>query len=69
MLIAIGTRVRLRFTGESGVITARLDDEMLQVRLDNDPDFEIPAFEEDLLPYESPTVGIQAHISCPVKRK
>jgi hypothetical protein len=57
MLIAIGTRVRLRFTGESGVITARLDDEMLQVRLDNDPDFEIPAFEEDLLPYESPTVG------------
>jgi hypothetical protein len=53
MLFAIGTRVRLRFTGESGVITARLEDEMLQVRLDNDPDFEIPTFEEDLIPYET----------------
>ena len=52
MLFAIGTRVRLRFTGESGVITARLEDEMLQVRLDNDPDFEIPTFQEDLVPYE-----------------
>ena len=52
MLFAIGTRVRLRFTGESGVITARLEDQMLQVRLDDDPDFEIPTFEEDLIPYE-----------------
>jgi Smr domain len=52
MLFAIGTRVRLRFTGESGVVTARLEDSMLQVRLDNDPDFEIPAFEEDLIRYD-----------------
>ncbi len=52
MLLAIGTRVRLRFTGESGVVTARLDDNLVQVRLDNDPDFTIPAFEEDLLPYQ-----------------
>lgn len=49
MLFAIGTRVRLRFTGEDGVVTGRLDDNMLQVRLDSDPDFIIPAFEEDLV--------------------
>lgn len=48
MLFAIGTKVRIRFTGERGVITAQLDDGMLQVRLDNDPDFEIPVFEDDL---------------------
>ncbi len=48
MLFAIGTKVRFRYTGESGVITAMLEDGMLQVRLDSDPDLEIPAFEEDL---------------------
>lgn len=52
MLFPIGTRVQLRFTGESGVVTAQLDGDMLKVRLDKDPDFEIPAFEEDLIPYE-----------------
>lgn len=49
MLFAIGTKVRFRYTGERGVITARLDDDMLQVRLESDPDLEIPAFEEDLV--------------------
>ncbi|MEO6038206.1 MAG: Smr/MutS family protein, partial [Saprospiraceae bacterium] len=49
MLFAVGTRVRFRYTGETGVITAMLDDAMLQVRLDSDPSLEIPAFEEDLL--------------------
>lgn len=53
MLFAIGTRVQLKFTGEVGVITAQLEGDMLNVRLDNDPDFEIPAFEEDLIPYEA----------------
>lgn len=48
MLFAIGTRVRFRYTGETGMITAMLDDGMLQVRLDSDPEFNIPAFEEDL---------------------
>ena len=42
MLFAIGTRVKFRYTGETGAITAILDDGMLQVRLDSDPDFEIP---------------------------
>ncbi len=49
MLYAIGTKVRLRYTGERGTITGILDGDMLQVRLDSDPDIEIPAFEEDLL--------------------
>lgn len=49
MLYAIGTKVRLRYTGERGAITGILDDGMLLVRLENDPEFEIPAFEEDLL--------------------
>ncbi len=48
MLYAIGTKVRLRFTGDQGTITGILEDGMLQVRLTNDPDIEIPAFEEDL---------------------
>lgn len=48
MLFSIGTRVRFKHTGDTGVITAQLDDGMLQIRLDDDPDFEIPAFEEDL---------------------
>jgi hypothetical protein len=49
MLYAVGTKVRFRYTGESGVITALLDEGMMQVRLDSDPDLEIPAFEEDLI--------------------
>lgn len=49
MLFAIGTRVRFRYTGETGVITARLDETMLQVRLDSDRSLEIPAFEDDLM--------------------
>lgn len=44
-----GTRVRLRFTGETGIVTDRLSDDMVQIRLDNDPDFTIPAFEEDIV--------------------
>jgi hypothetical protein len=48
MLYAIGTKVRLRFTGERGTITGILEEGMLMVRLDSDPDFEIPTFEEDL---------------------
>lgn len=49
MLFAIGTKVVFRFTGERGVITAQLGDDMLQVRLDSDPDMVIPAFAEDLV--------------------
>ncbi|HNM26561.1 MAG TPA: hypothetical protein PKL15_14070, partial [Saprospiraceae bacterium] len=48
MLFSIGTRVRFKYTGETGTITAQLDSDMLQVRLDSDPSIEIPAFEDDL---------------------
>lgn len=49
MLFAIGTKVRFRYTGDTGVITAQLDNGMLQVRLDDDPDMEIPTSEDDLM--------------------
>jgi hypothetical protein len=52
MLFVIGTRVQFRYTGESGVITALLDEGLWQVKLDSDPDLEIPAFEEDLMRLE-----------------
>ncbi len=54
MLFAIGTKVRFRFTGDTGTITALLDDGMLEVRLDDDPDIRIPAFEDDLLRHGEP---------------
>ena len=53
MLFAIGTKVRFRYTGETGVITAQLEDGMLEVRLDSDSSHLIPAFEEDLIRDES----------------
>ncbi len=49
MLFSIGTKVKFRYTGESGVIIAILDEQMLQVRLDSNSELEIPAFEEDLV--------------------
>ena len=50
-MFAIGSKVRLRYTGESGVVVQMLDESMWQVRLDSDPDLLIPAFEEDLERY------------------
>ncbi|MCC7246248.1 MAG: Smr/MutS family protein [Saprospiraceae bacterium] len=47
-MLAIGTKVRIRFTGETATVTSWLNDGMVQLRLDDDPDFLIPAFEEDL---------------------
>lgn len=53
MLFAIGSPVRFRYTGETGIIVAKLADDMLSVRLDSDPSLEIPAFEEDLIRNEA----------------
>lgn len=55
MLLVPGTRVRLRYTGESAVVVSRIDDDTLMVRLEDAPDVEIPAFEEDLLPPAAPS--------------
>ena len=48
MLYAIGTRVSFKYTGDEGVIRARLDNGMLSVYL-ADIDMEIPAHPEDLI--------------------
>ena len=50
MIFPSGTKVRLRFTGETGTVTIPLGDGMVQVRMDADTSSLIPAFEEDLLP-------------------
>ncbi len=57
MLFAIGTKVHFRYTGESGVVTALLDEGMLQIKLDSNPEIEIPAFEEDLVSEAGPGPG------------
>ena len=54
MLIAVGTKVKFRHTGETGVITAMLEDGMVNVYLEED-DMEIPAFPEDLMRVETPS--------------
>ncbi len=48
MLFAIGTKVRLKHTGDIGEITEMLGDGMLNVWVDSQ-DMEIPVFEEDLV--------------------
>ena len=49
MLFTIGTRVRLRYSRESGVVSQILGHGMVEVVLDRDSDG-IPVAEEDLLP-------------------
>lgn len=51
MLFATGTRVRMKHTGDEGVITGALDMSMVNVLLDNE-DMEIPVFVEDLINIE-----------------
>lgn len=48
MLFAIGTKVRLKHTGDSGVISDILEGGMLNVYIE-DQDMEIPVFEDDLV--------------------
>lgn len=48
MLLAIGTRVKFRHTGDEGVVTALLGDGMVNVFIVRER-MEIPAFEEDLI--------------------
>lgn len=53
MLFAIGTKVRLKHTGDVGVITEILGDGILNVFIQS-LDTEIPVFEEDLARADSP---------------
>jgi len=48
MLFAIGTKVRLKHTGDIGEITEMLGDGMLNIWVESQ-DMEIPVFEEDLV--------------------
>lgn len=59
MLFAIGTKVNFRYTDESGVVTALLEEGMLQIRLDSNPEMEIPAFEEDLISQAGDATGAE----------
>lgn len=53
VLFAIGTKVKLIRTNDTGVVTALLEQGMLQVSLDGG-DMEIPVFEEDIVHYSDP---------------
>ncbi len=53
MLFIVGTRVRLIHTGDVGVVTALLEDDMIAVRLEED-DSVIPVFRTALERYQRP---------------
>jgi len=53
VLFAIGTKIRLVRTNDTGVVTALLDHGMLNVMLDGSR-MEIPVFEEDIAHYNDP---------------
>jgi Smr domain len=46
--VNIGTKVRFRHTGETGVVVSFLSDGMLGVKPDHDPNWIIPTYPEDL---------------------
>ena len=48
MILAIGTRVKFRYSGEEGIVREWLDDGMVNVFLEEE-DMDIPAFPEDLI--------------------
>ncbi|MDX2136351.1 MAG: Smr/MutS family protein [Saprospiraceae bacterium] len=50
MSFNLGVKVRFRFTGETGIVVALLEGGMVLVRLDTDPDLDIPTYPEDLQP-------------------
>ena len=54
VLVRIGSKVYLRHSGETGVITALLENNMVSVLLDSD-DMEIPAFTDDIIPADQHT--------------
>ncbi len=60
MILANGTRVKLKYTGDEGVVSALLGDGMVQVLL-NDGD-EIPVALEDLIRPEEIRKGVKAKV-------
>lgn len=67
MLLAIGTKVKLKHTGDRGEIVALLPNKMVNVYLYND-DMEIPVFEDDLIPGNLVTEPLAKRIIIPEKK-
>lgn len=67
MIFAIGTKVKLIHTGDTGTVTAWLDGGMLNVRL-HDDDMEIPAFPEDLARLDEEQPKVKAKV-IPAKQE
>jgi len=65
MIFAIGSRVKFIYTGDEGIVTEWLDNNMLNVQLDDGEI--IPAFEEDILRIED--YKLQFQNKPPVKAK
>ena len=65
MLLAKGSKVRLKNSGELGVVTAILDADIVQIKLANE-DFEIPVFIDDL---ERPDANNQHIQNLPIDVK
>jgi hypothetical protein len=60
MLFAVGTKVRLKNTGDEGVITERLSDDMFTVYLPK-MDMDIPTFESNLIRLDKNSGQSNAH--------
>jgi len=60
MLFAVGTKVRMKHTGDKGVVTEILGDGMLNVLLQFD-EMEIPVFEEDVVKEEAYVAANSEH--------
>lgn len=67
MLLAIGTKVKLKHTGDRGEVVALLPNGMVNVYLTND-DMEIPVFEDDLIPSDLVNKPVAKRIIVPDKK-
>jgi len=67
MLLAIGTKVKLKHTGDRGEVVELLPNGMVNVYLFND-DMEIPVFEDDLIPGNLITEPVAKRIIVPDKK-
>ena len=67
MLLAIGTKVKLKHTGDRGEVVELLKNGMVNVYLFDD-DMEIPVFEDDLIPGNLITQPVAKRIIVPDKK-
>jgi DNA-nicking Smr family endonuclease len=67
MLLAIGTKVKLKHTGDHGEVVELLPNGMVNVYLIKD-DMEIPVFEDDLIPSDLVNKPVAKRIIVPEKK-